>query len=74
MIKIRVENKDSLDDLATVDDLAKVLAQSFIGRIYNNPIEFAKELRNNNCINDKEYKELITNIRKRNIEVDFKDE
>lgn len=74
-VEVKVTNgnaNDLLDNLATIEDLGEMLAQRLVNRIKNNPIEFANEMRNNEVINDKEYKEMAINIRKHQIEEDFK--
>lgn len=74
-IKVTVHNgndNDFLNNLLTMEDLGEMLAQRMVERIKSNPIEFTNEMRNNDVINDKEYKEMIINIRKNNIEEDFK--
>lgn len=74
-MKVEVTNvnaNDLLDNLATIEDLGEMLAQRMVDIIKSIPIEFANEMRNNEVINDKEYKEMIINIRKHLIEEDFK--
>ena len=74
-VEVKVTNgneKDLLDNLATIEDLGEMLAQRWVERIKSNPIEFANEMRNNDVINDKEYKEMVINIRKHQIDEDFK--
>lgn len=74
-MKVEVTNdndKDLLDNLTTIEDMGEMLAQRLVNRIKSNPIEFANEMRNNDVINDKEYKEMVINIRKHQIEEDFK--
>lgn len=74
-IKVTVHNgndNDFLNNLLTMEDLGEMLAQRMVERLKSNPIEFTNEMRNNDVINDKEYKEMIINIRKNNIEEDFK--
>lgn len=70
---VEVKNGDDLlNNLLTTEDLGEMLAHSVIDRIKSNPIEYANKLREYDVINDKEYKEMIINIRKNNIEEDFK--
>ncbi len=72
-VTVTVHNdSDILNNLITMEDLGEMLAHSVVERIKSNPIEFANEMRNNDVINDKEYKEMIINIRKTQIEEDFK--
>lgn len=69
---VEVNIVDELNNLPTIEDLGEMLAQSAVVRIKRNPIEYVEALRKCNVINDKEYKEIIINIRKNNIEEDFK--
>lgn len=69
---VEVNIVDELNNLPTMEDLGEMLAQSAVERIKRNPIEYVEALRKCNVINDKEYKEMIINIRKNNIEEDFK--
>lgn len=74
-IEVKVTNdndNDFLNNLPTMEDLGEMLAQSMVNRIKRNPIEAINQLRKFNVINDKEYKEIIINIRKNDIEEDFK--
>lgn len=69
---VEVNIVDELNNLPTMEDLGEMLAQSMVNRIKKYPIEAINQLRKCNVINDKEYKEIIINIRKNNIEEDFK--
>ena len=74
-IEVKVTNgndNDFLNNLPTMEDLGEMLAQSMVNRIKRNPIEAINQLRKCNVINNKEYKEMIINIRKNDIEEDFK--
>lgn len=70
---VEVKNDDDfLDNLLTIEDLGEMMAQSIVDRIKKDPIEAANSLRKCNVINDKEYKEMVINIRKTQVEEDFK--
>lgn len=73
-IKVTVikDNKVILDKLSTFEDLGEMMTNSMIDRIKKDPIEAINQLRNGNVINDKEYKEMVINIRKTQMEEDFK--
>lgn len=69
---VKVNNGDDfLNNLLTTDDLGEILAQSMIDRVKRNPIEYVESLRKYNIINDKEYKEMLMNIRKDEMKGDF---
>lgn len=71
-IKVKyVDELSTMDELLTMDDLVEMEAQRVIERIRRNPIEYVNKLRNSDVISDKEYKEMIVNIRKKEIEQDF---
>lgn len=65
-------DNDFLNSLLTVEDLGEMLANSMVDRIKKDPIEFINQLRKCNVINEKEYKEMVTNVRKTQMEEDFK--
>ena len=70
---VEVKNDDDfLDNLLTIEDLGEMMAQSIVDRIKKDPIESTNSLRKCNVINDKEYKEMVINIRKTQVEEDFK--
>ena len=72
---VEVKNGDDfLNNLLTTDDLGEMLAQGVVDRIKSNPIEYANKLREYDIINDKEYKEMLMNIRKDEIKGDFTNE
>lgn len=64
-------NKDLLNDIPTLDDLCKMLADSFVERIKKDPIDFANKLRKDNIIDDEQYKEMVMNIKNIKIDEDF---
>lgn len=69
------DSKDALDSFnksPTNEDLAKLMAQSIVAKLRTNPIESIKSLREYNVITDEQYKEMIINIRKTQVEEDFK--
>lgn len=69
---VEVKNDDFLNNLLTIEDLGEMMAQSIVDRIKNDPIEAINSLRKCDVINDKDYKEMIINIRKTQVEEDFK--
>ena len=74
-VTINEDSKDainSINNLATIEDFAKMQAQSIVSRIHNNPIETLNSLREYNVITDEQYKELLINIRKNQVEEYFK--
>jgi Asp-tRNA(Asn)/Glu-tRNA(Gln) amidotransferase C subunit len=70
-VEVHENNKDLLDNIPTVEDLGEMLGKSIAERIKKNPIDFANKLREDNVINDEEYKEMIMNIKKHKLEEDF---
>lgn len=64
-------NKDFLDNIATVEDFSEMIGQSIADRIKKDPIYFANKLRKDNFIYDEEYKEIIMNIKKQKLKEDF---
>ena len=75
-IKVKVTTlnnaEDVLNNLSTMNDLGRIKAKKLETYFRTNPMQLAKALREFGEIDELQYKEMITKIRKAYIEKDFK--
>lgn len=64
-------DEDLLSNLATMEDLANLMAKRVVAKIKDYPMEFAKEMKECGAIDDLQYKEMMINIREADLEKDF---
>ncbi len=70
-IKVKYVEAKDVDELLSMNDLGEMVAKRIVEEIRRNPIEYVNELRNSDVISDKEYKEMVENIRTAELEGDF---
>ena len=75
-IKVKVTTLNDVDDflnlLPTMSVLGQTLVKTYSDYMKKHPMETAKALREFGEIDELQYKEMITKIRKADIEKDFK--
>lgn len=64
-------DEDLLSNLVTMEDFGQFVAKRFVAKIKYSPMEFAKEMKESGLIDDLQYKQMMTNIRKADTEKDF---